>query len=162
MDHYNLIYIYNLNFILSNNSIFELDNIFNIIEKNDILCDESKTLIKYWWNSTCYIDNILVKFEKLMCNVISFIENHKKKNDIYKILNETLIKHNDSCNYILIVYIINNISNFWKNDLLKNNDSEKIGDIIMSIRSKLLSENNYTRELHKDMTIKELMEKIIL
>jgi hypothetical protein len=55
--------------------------------------------------------------------------------------------------------LINCLNGFDANIVINISDTEQIGNIIILIKDKLLAENNYTIELHKNIVMKELCER---
>jgi hypothetical protein len=55
--------------------------------------------------------------------------------------------------------LINCLNGFDDHIVIHISNNEQIGNIIILIKDKLIAENNYTIELHKEIVIKELYER---
>jgi hypothetical protein len=55
--------------------------------------------------------------------------------------------------------LINCLNGFDNHIVINISDTEQIGNIIILIKDKLISKNNYTIELHKEIVMKELYDR---
>ena len=148
-----IINIINQNFIINNSEIIN-----NIIQ-DTILTEKTKNLLIEYCENKDIHSNTQLTFEELLCNVWVLINKLKDRDEIKTILN---IEINDSeckCFTGRISRLVNSLNGFT--DLVKINiaDNQQIGNIIVIIKNKLIIENNYTIEKHKELVINELKER---
>jgi Leucine-rich repeat (LRR) protein len=148
-----------INYIMSIKPIYDLENINDIIIDNTFINNQTKTILFEYISSKDIHSTLNIKFEELLINVLSFIDQHISKEEIYKILeqemNDTLCK----CFTGRISRLINCLNGFDDHIVINISDTEQIGNIIILIKDKLIAENKYTIELHKEIVIKELCDR---
>jgi hypothetical protein len=142
--------------IINQNYIINKTDIFNDIIKDTILTEKTKQLLLDYCENNQVHSKTQLTFEELLCNVWILINSLDTKNEIKSILNTEI---NDSfcmCFTGRISRLVNSLNGFT--DLVKINisDNQQISNIIILIKEKLKSENNYTLEKHKELAIKEL------
>jgi hypothetical protein len=141
------------------NNIINHENIINNILEDNIIDDKCKILlIEYCKNKDVHLKTQLT-FEELLCNVWILINTLDTKDEIKNILNTEINDSKCKCFTGKISRLINCLNGFT--DLVKINiaDNQQIGNIIILIKEKLKLENNYSIEKHKELVIKELIER---
>jgi hypothetical protein len=152
--------INSINYIMSIKPIYNLDNLNDVIIKNTFIDDNTKTILFEYINCTTIHSVLHITFSELLLNVLSFIDQHKAKTDIYKVLkqeiNDTICKTFTGRMLKLIICLngfdehinISDISNI-----------KQISNIIVLIKDDLITKNIYTVNLHKDIVMKELYNR---
>jgi Leucine-rich repeat (LRR) protein len=148
-----------INYIMAIKPIYKMENIKEIINKNEYIDKDVKNILyKYMKNKD--IHSILnITFEELLINVLSFIEQHKEKEEIYKILCQEMKESVNKCFTGIMSRLINCLNGFDENIIINISDNEQISNIIILVENKLKDENKYTKELHKEIVMKELYDR---
>jgi hypothetical protein len=94
-----------------------------------------------------------------LINVLSFIDQNKFKIEIYKILEQEMNDTICKCFTGRMSRLINCLNGFDDHIVIHISNNEQIGNIIILIKNKLLEENNYTIEKHKEIVMKELYDR---
>ena len=148
-----------INYIMSIKPIYKLKNINDIIINNNFINNQTKTILFEYINCQDVHSTLNVTFAELLINILSFIDQHEAKQELYKVLeqeiNDTLCK----CFTGRMSRLINCLNGFDNNIIINISNNEQIGNIIILIKDKLIEENNYTIELHKEIVSKELYER---
>jgi Leucine-rich repeat (LRR) protein len=148
-----------INYIMSIKPMYKLNNINDVIINNNFIDNQTKTILFEYINCQDIHSILNVTFAELLINVLSFIDKHKAKKEIYKVLkqemNDTLCK----CFTGRMSRLINSLNGFDDHIIINISDNEQIGNIIILIKDKLLEKNNYTIELHKEIVMKELYDR---
>jgi Leucine-rich repeat (LRR) protein len=148
-----------INYVMSIKPIYKLENINDVIIDNNYIDNQTKTILFEYINCKDIHSTLNITFSELLINILSFIEQHEAKQEIYKILeqemNDTLCK----CFTGRMSRLINCLNGFDDNIVINISNNEQIGNIIILIKEKLLAENNYTIELHKEIVMKELYDR---
>jgi Leucine-rich repeat (LRR) protein len=148
-----------INYIMSIKPIYNLDNLNEVIINNININNNTKTILFEYINSKDIHTTLNITFAELLINVISFIEQHEAKKEIYKILEEEMNDAICKCFTGRMSRLINCLNGFDDNIVIHIIDNEQIGNIIILIKDNLISENRYTIELHKEIVMKELYDR---
>jgi Leucine-rich repeat (LRR) protein len=145
--------------IINQNYIINNDEIINNIIQDTILTEKTKNLLIEYCENKDIHSRTQLTFEELLCNVWTLINTLNSKDEIKTILNTEMHDSECKCFTGRISRLVNCLNGFT--DLVKINisDNQQIGNIIIIIREKLLSENNYSIEKHKELVIIELTER---
>ena len=145
--------------IINQNYIFNYDDIINNIIHDDIINDNCKKLLLEYCDNKDIHSRTQLTFKELLCYVWTFINSLDTNNEIKSILNIEMIDSDCKCFTGRISRLINCLNGFT--DLVKINisDNQQIGNIIVLIKEKLKSQNNYSIEKHKEFVINELIER---
>jgi Leucine-rich repeat (LRR) protein len=148
-----------INYIMSIKPIYDMENINEIIINNNFINNQTKTILFEYINCQDIHSTLNITFAELLINVISFIDQHEFKNEIYKVLEQEMNDTICKCFTGRMSRLINCLNGFDDNIIINISNTEQIGNIIILIKDKLISENNYTIELHKEIVIKELYDR---
>ena len=145
--------------IINQNYIINNDEIINNIIQDTILTEKTKNLLIEYCENKDVHSRTQLTFEELLFNVWILINTLDSKDEIKTILNTEMHDSECKCFTGRISRLVNCLNGFT--DLVKINisDNQQIGNIIIIIREKLLSENNYSIEKHKELVIIELTER---
>jgi Leucine-rich repeat (LRR) protein len=148
-----------INYIMSIKQIYNLDNLNDIIINNTFINNKTKTILFEYINCKDVHSILNVTFAELLINVISFIDQHEAKIEIYKVLEQEMNDTICKCFTGRMSRLINCLNGFDDHIVINISDTEQIGNIIILIKDKLIAENNYTIELHKEIVMKELYDR---
>jgi hypothetical protein len=148
-----------INYIMSIKPIYKLDNLNDIIINNTFINNKTKTILFEYISSKDVHSILNITFAELLINILSFIDQHEFKNEIYKVLEQEMNDTICKCFTGRMSRLINCLNGFDNHIVINISDTEQIGNIIILIKDKLLAENNYTIELHKEIVIKELYDR---
>jgi len=145
--------------IINQNYIINNDEIINNIIQDTILTEKTKNLlIEYCENKDVHSKTQLT-FEELLFNVWTLINTLDTKDEIKNILNTEMHDSECKCFTGRISRLVNCLNGFTDLVKITISDNQQIGNIIILIKEKLESENNYSIEKHKELVIKELIER---
>jgi hypothetical protein len=139
--------------------IYDMNNINEIIINNNFINNHTKTILFEYINCKDVHSILNITFAELLINVLSFIDQHEAKQEIYKVLEQEMNDTICKCFTGRMSRLINCLNGFDDNIVINISNNEQIGNIIILIKDKLLAENNYTIEKHKDIVIKELYDR---
>jgi hypothetical protein len=139
--------------------IYNLENINEIIINNTFINNDTKTILFEYVNCQDVHSTLNIIFAELLINVLSFIDQHEAKKEIYKVLEQEMNDTICKCFTGRMSRLINCLNGFNDNIIINISNNEQIGNIIILIKDKLIAENNYTIELHKEIVIKELYDR---
>jgi hypothetical protein len=139
--------------------IYILENINEIIINNTFIDNKTKTILFEYINMKDVHSILNITFAELLINVLSFIDQHNAKIEIYKVLEQEMNDTICKCFTGRMSRLINCLNGFDNNIVINISNTEQIGNIIILIKDKLIKENNYTIELHKEIVIKELNDR---
>ena len=148
-----------INYIMSIKPIYDLENMNDIIINNTFITNQTKTILFEYINCQDIHSVLNITFSELLINVISFIDQHEAKQEIYKVLEQEMNDAICKCFTGRMSRLINCLNGFDDNVVINISDTEQIGNIIILIKDKLIAENIYTVELHKEIVIKELYDR---
>jgi Leucine-rich repeat (LRR) protein len=148
-----------INYIMSIKPIYKLNNLNNIIINNTFINNDAKTILFEYINCQDVHSVLNVTFAELLINVLSFIDQHISKKEIYKVLEQEMNDAICKCFTGRMSRLINCLNGFDDNIVINISDNDQIGNIIILIKERLITENTYTVELHKDIVIKELYDR---
>jgi hypothetical protein len=139
--------------------IYNLENINDIIINNTFINNDAKTILFEYINCQDIHSTLNVTFSELLINILSFIDQHEAKQEIYKVLEQEMNDTICKCFTGRMSRLINCLNGFDDHIVINISDTEQIGNIIILIKDKLLVENIYTVQLHKDIVMKELYDR---
>jgi Leucine-rich repeat (LRR) protein len=148
-----------INYIMSIKPIYKLDNLNDIIINNTFINNDTKTILFEYINCQDIHSILNITFAELLINVLSFINQHEAKDEIYKVLEQEMNDTICKCFTGRMSRLINCLNGFDDHIVINISDTEQIGNIIILVKDKLIKENNYTIELHKEIVIKELYDR---
>jgi hypothetical protein len=148
-----------INYIMSIKPIYNLDNLNDIIISNNFIENKTKTILLEYINCKDIHSTLNITFAELLINILSFIDQHEFKNEIYKVLEQEMNDAICKCFTGRISRLINCLNGFDDNIIIHISNNEQIGNIIILIRERLILENKYTIELHKEIIMKELYDR---
>jgi hypothetical protein len=148
-----------INYIMSIKPIYKLENINDIIISNTLIDNKTKAILLEYINCKEIHSILNITFEELLINILSFIDQHDAKVEIYKVLEQEMNDTICKCFTGRMSRLINCLNGFDDHIVIHISSNEQIGNIIILIKEKLIAENNYTIELHKDIVIKELNDR---
>jgi Leucine-rich repeat (LRR) protein len=148
-----------INYIMSIKPIYNLDNLNEIIINNKFINDNTKTILFEYINCQDIHSILNITFSELLVNILSFIEQHISKEEIYKILEQEMNDTICKCFTGRMSRLINCLNGFDDNIVINISNNEQIANIIILTKDKLILENNYTETLHKEIVIKELYDR---
>jgi Leucine-rich repeat (LRR) protein len=151
--------IKSINYIMSIKPIYNLNNLNDIIVKNQFINNKTKIILFEYINCNDIHSTLNVTFAELLINILSFIDQHKAKVEIYKVLEQEMNDALCKCFTGRMSRLINCLNGFDKHIIINISDTEQIGNIIILIKNKLILENKYTIELHKEIVMKELYDR---
>ena len=102
---------------------------------------------------------MLITFEELLLHTFSRIDINEHKDEILNILNIELIDSLCKCYTGRMSRLINCLNGFDPLVSINISDSEQIGQIISIIKDKLIDNNEYTIEKHKEIVTIELQHR---
>jgi hypothetical protein len=139
--------------------IYHIDNLNDIIINNNFISNKTKTILFEYINCQDIHSMLNITFAELLINILSFIDQHQEKIEIYKILEQEMNDALCKCFTGRMSRLINCLNGFDDNIIVHISDNEQICNIIILIKDKLISENNYSIPLHKEIVIKELYNR---
>jgi Leucine-rich repeat (LRR) protein len=148
-----------INYIMSIKPIYKLDNLNDIIINNNFINNKTKTILFEYISSKDVHSILNITFLELLINVISFIDQHEAKQEIYKVLEQEMNDAICKCFTGRMSRLINCLNGFDDNIIINISDTEQIGNVIILIKDKLMTENNYTIDKHKEIVMKELYDR---
>jgi Leucine-rich repeat (LRR) protein len=148
-----------INYIMSIKPIYKINNINEIIINNTFIDNKTKTILFEYISSKDVHSTLNITFTELLINVLSFIDQHKAKEEIYKVLEQEMNDTICKCFTGRMSRLINCLNGFDDHIVIHIGNIEQIGNIIILIKEKLISENKYTVELHKEIVMKELYDR---
>jgi Leucine-rich repeat (LRR) protein len=151
--------INSINYIMSIKPIYHIDNLNDIIINNNFISNKTKTILFEYINCQDIHSMLNITFAELLINILSFIDQHQEKIEIYKILEQEMNDALCKCFTGRMSRLINCLNGFDDNIIVHISDNEQICNIIILIKDKLISENNYSIPLHKEIVIKELYNR---
>jgi hypothetical protein len=148
-----------INYIMSIKPIYKIENINNIIINNNFIDNKTKTILFEYINCKDIHSVLNITFAELLINVLSLIDQHEAKQEIYKVLEQEMNDTICKCFTGRMSRLINCLNGFDDHIVINISNTEQIGNIIILIKDRLIAENKYTIELHKEIVIKELYER---
>jgi hypothetical protein len=139
--------------------IYKLDNLNDIIINNVYINNQTKTILFEYINSKDIHSILNITFAELLINILSFIDQHEFKNEIYKVLEQEMNNTLCKCFTGRMSRLINCLNGFDDHIVINISDTEQIGNIIILVKDKLILDNIYTVELHKEIVMKELYDR---
>jgi Leucine-rich repeat (LRR) protein len=140
-----------------------LEIVIKEITENSILTINAKRLLFEYLEDECIHTILKIKFEDLFLavwNMIKILENESKVgNDILERLNQEMQDSECKCFTGRITRLVNILSGFTPFVSLEISKNEQIANIIISIKSKMVSDNSYTVEKHKELVKLAMLER---
>jgi hypothetical protein len=150
-----------INYVMSFIPLYKMEQLYEIIFNNTFISSKTKNILYEYMNNIEIHTVLNITFKKLLLHVLSYIDRQEEdiKIGIYEVLEEEIKDSIGMCFTGRISRLINCINGFDKNIIININDAEQIGNIIILTKEKLKNENKYTIELHKEIVMKELLER---
>lgn len=147
---------------------FDQDKLINLVVNNTYLNDKTKSaLVEYSKDTT--IHSILgITFAEALWLVVNTIENDfagdtdkdkEKRKDIYAIMNIEIEDAICKCFTGRISRLINCLTGISEDVNIQIADTDQIGNVIIIVRNRLIKENDYSVEKHKEIVKEELLER---
>ena len=144
---------------MSNKPTLNADNLNELILNNNILTEQTKNIL-FEYNCDESIHSTLnISFKELLLNVCSLIQQNDHSNEIFAIMNIEMNDAQCKCFTGRISRLVNCLNGFNTNIKINISDNEQIGNVIILIKNKLIGENKYNLETHKQLVIENLLDK---
>lgn len=134
-------------------------NIINNIIIDPILSENCKRLLLEYCDIKDIHLSTQITFEELLYYVWTHINSLDTRDEIKKILNNEINNSDCMCFIGKISRLINCLNGFTDLVTINISDTQQIGNIISMVKEELLYQNNYTIEKHKELVLKELIER---
>lgn len=139
-------------------TIENFEKLTNLIVNDNILSDTTKRLLLEYANLKDIYIALNITFEELLLCVFDRIERNDFKDEIKKVLNTEIEDPICKCFTGRISRLVNCLNGFDPLININISDTDQISEIIIQTKSKLEKENNYTVDLHKNLTKQRLIE----
>lgn len=138
-----------------------VNNVLAYLFANNKIDVEVKLLLLDYCKGTEHYKNqtVDVTYEQLLKIVLSIIETKPNKDDIFKIMNDEIRSSKGKCFTGRISKLLNVLTGNDERVIIHIADNEQIGNIVINERNKLLKNNQYTVEKHKEVVEQQLMER---
>jgi len=133
--------------------------LLDLIIKDAVLSEQCKSSLIEYSNENSIHSLLNLTFKDILLAVYNQIELHEHKQEIKRVLNEEMKDATCKCFTGRISRLINCLNGFTDLVVIEIATNEQIGNIIILIKDKLVLENKYTEDLHKEMVAKELTER---
>jgi Leucine-rich repeat (LRR) protein len=144
--------------VMSGKPILTIDETVVEIIKSPILTEPTKQLIMEYCEDDSIHSVLNITFKELMVNVWNIIRSHKEMDNILCVLNDEINDANCKCFTGRMSRLINCLNGFDDRVSISIADNSQIGNIIILVRQKLESENQYSVSHHKELVREELIE----
>ena len=148
-----------IKYIMSIKPTISKDKLNDLIINNSILTTETKNILIEYCDNKDIHSLLNITFEELLLNIYSLCLINEFCNEIFQIMN---IEMNDSlckCFTGRISRLVNCLNGFDNKIQINISDGEQIGNIIILIKNKLITENKYDLESHKTLVKSNLLER---
>lgn len=135
------------------------EKIIEEILEDKILTDECKTaIIEYCKNNNVHTE-LQLTFEEVLCYVWKTLTQNKYRDEIKTILNSAILDSKCKCFTGRISRLINILNGY--SDLVNINitEQEQLGNIILIIKKRLINNNDYSIEKHRELAFQELISR---
>ena len=148
-----------INKVILDRPSVDFDLMFQQIVENDILEEETKKILVDFSSNEDIYSVLGITFKELLLSVWSIIIQNKDKKEILGILNTEMKDSMCKCFLGRMSRLINCLNGFDERVQIQMDDSSQIGNIIVITKMNLEKEKTYTVEKHKEIVIKELLER---
>ena len=148
-----------INKVILDRPSVDFDLMFQQIVENDILEEETKKILVDFSSNEDIYSVLGITFKELLLSVWSIIIQNKDKKEILGILNTEMKDSMCKCFLGRMSRLINCLNGFDERVQIQMDDSSQIGNIIVITKMNLEKEKSYTIEKHKEIVIKELLER---
>ena len=141
---------------------YNIEQLSNLIIENNILTETTKSLLFEYCNDLSVHSLLLLTFSEVLWFIIQTIITDfqiNEQEEIFKILNQEIIDTECKCFSGRMCRVINCLNGFSPLVNININDGEQIGNIIVLVKNKLESSDDYTIEKHKLEVQNELLER---
>jgi Leucine-rich repeat (LRR) protein len=107
--------IQSINYIMSIKPIYVLNNLNKIITNNNFIENQTKTILFEYMNCQDVHDILNITFAELLVSVLSFIDQHEAKVELYKILEQEMNYTTCKCFTSIMIRLINCLNGFDEN-----------------------------------------------
>jgi Leucine-rich repeat (LRR) protein len=135
-----------------------IKNLNNLILDDNILTQNTKEILMEYLEDTSVHTILNITFGELLLYVFNRIQINEHKDEIKRILNVEMHESVYKCFTGRISRLINCLNGFDELVNIRIAGSEQISQIISVIQSKLIKEDNYSVELHKQLVNNSLKE----
>jgi len=129
----------------------------NII--NSSLSDKTKSALVEYSEDVSVHTVLNISFKELLDYVWQRIENHSDKENILRILEEEMSDAECKCFTGRMSRLVNCLNGFYDDICVEIGAKEQIGNIIILIKDRLVSEAKYTVSAHKEQVKAALTER---
>ena len=136
-----------------------IDNLNELIINNNILTKQTKDILIDCCNNKTIHSTLNITFNELLLNVYSLALLNPHNHEIFNIINTEMHDAKDKCFTGKISRLVNCLNGFDENIKINISHNTQISNVIISIRNKLIKENMYDLETHKQLVIENLLDK---
>ena len=141
---------------------YNIEQLSILIIENNILTETTKSQLFEYCNDMSVHSLLLLTFSEVLWFIIQTIITDfqmKEQEEIFNILNQEIKDTKCKCFSGRMCRVINCLNGFSHLVNININDGEQIGNIIVLVKNKLESSDNYTIEKHKSEVQNELLER---
>ena len=141
---------------------YNIEQLSILIIENNILTETTKSLLFEYCNDLSVHSLLLLTFSEVLWFIIQTIITDfqiKEQEEIFKILNQEIKDTECKCFSGRMCRVINCLNGFSPLVNININDGEQIGNIIVLVKNKLESSDDYTIDKHKSEVQNELLER---
>ena len=141
---------------------YNIEQLFDLIIKIESLTEKTKLLLFEYCNDLSVHSLLLLTFSEVLWFIFQTIITDfemKEQEEIFNILNQEIKDTECKCFSGRMCRVINCLNGFSHLVNININDGEQIGNIIVLVKNKLESSDNYTIEKHKSEVQNELLER---
>jgi len=136
-----------------------IDSVFNQVMDDSVLTEKTKCLIGEYCTESAVHSILQITFTDLFIAVWNTIQNNKHSQEIKRILNTELQDAECQCFTGRLSRLINCLNGFDSDIQIQIADKAQISNIVILVKERLESEENYNIENHRLQTQKELTER---
>jgi len=133
--------------------------VINHVMEDEILTDKIKRLIFEYCDDDSIHSVLQITFEELFLCYWTIITAHKDASEIKKIMNTELADAECKCFTGRLTRLVNCLNGFDDRVSIQISDKSQISNIVLMVKQSLEDEGEYTVDLHKEKTKKELEER---
>jgi Leucine-rich repeat (LRR) protein len=142
-----------IEYILWYKPIYKKEQLNNLILTNDLISNKTKKILFKYINTDEVYLKYNVTFSELLLYVLNFIDQSNAKNEIYDILEKEMNKNICELFICRINLLAKCLNNYDDNININTTEIEKIGNIILTLKEKLIEDYNLLVEEDKTTQI---------